>query len=63
MGWTDEERADEVMTADQVAGLLRVTVDHVRRLSRDGLIPAHRLPGGRSYQYLRSEVLEWLRRL
>jgi len=59
----DEQRADEVMTADQVASLLRVTVDYVRRLSRDGLIPAHRLPGGLSYRYLRSGVLGWLRGL
>lgn len=51
------------MTAEQVADLLRVTVDHVRKLSRDGSVPAHRLPGGRGWRYLRGEVLDWLRGL
>lgn len=51
------------MTADQVADLLRVTVDHVRKLSREGSIPAHKLPGGRGWRYLRRELLDWLRGL
>lgn len=54
---------DEVLTAEQVADLLRLSIDHVRKLSRDGSIPAHKLPGGRGWRYLRSEVLDWLRRL
>lgn len=48
------------MTAEQVADLLRVTV---RKLSRDGSIPAHKLPGGRGWRYLRGEVLDLLRGL
>lgn len=59
----DEKRDDEVMTADQVAALLALSVDHVRKLSRDGSVPAHKLPGGRGWRYLRGEVLDLLRGL
>lgn len=50
-----------VLDATQVGELLGMHVDTVRRLSRDGTIPAHRVPGGRQFRYFRDEVLEWLR--
>lgn len=50
-----------VMDAAMVAELLDLNVDTVRRLSREGVLPAHRLPGGRAFKYLKDEVLEWLR--
>lgn len=50
-----------VLDAGQVARLLGLNIDYVRRLSREGVIPAHRLPGGRSFRYLKDELIEWLR--
>lgn len=51
----------EVLTAEDVAELLKLSPDYVRRLSREGVLPCHRLPGGRSFRYFRTEVLDWLR--
>lgn len=50
-----------VLDAGQVARLLGLNIDYVRRLSREGVIPAHRLPGGRSFRYLKDEIIDWLR--
>ncbi|HWH33636.1 MAG TPA: helix-turn-helix domain-containing protein [Egibacteraceae bacterium] len=50
-----------VLDAGQVARLLGLNIDYVRRLSREGVIPAHRIPGGRSFRYLKDEIIEWLR--
>lgn len=54
---------DEVLTAEDVADLLRLNIDYVRKKSREGVIPCHRLPGGRTFRYFRGEVLDWLRSL
>lgn len=51
----------EVLDAGQVAELLGLNVDYVRRLSRQGVLPAKRLPGGRTFRYFKDEVLGWLR--
>ncbi|HEX2029219.1 MAG TPA: helix-turn-helix domain-containing protein [Nitriliruptorales bacterium] len=50
-----------VLDAAMVAELLGMNIDTVRRLSREGVLPAHRVPGGRTFKYLRDELLEWLR--
>lgn len=50
-----------VLDAAMVADLLQMNIDTVRRLSREGVLPAHRLPGGRSFKYLKDEVIDWLR--
>ncbi len=50
-----------VLDAAQVARLLKLNIDYVRKLSREGVLPAHRLPGGRTFRYFKEEVLEWLR--
>jgi excisionase family DNA binding protein len=50
-----------VLDATMVAELLGLNIDTVRRLSREGVIPSHRLPGGRTFRYLKDEVIEWLR--
>jgi len=59
----DERKAGAgpVLTAAEVAELLRLNVDYVRLLSRQGVLPAHRVPGGRAFRYFRDEVLAWLR--
>lgn len=51
----------QVLDAAQVAQLLQLNIDYVRKLSRDGVLPAHKLPGGRTFRYFRQEVLDWLR--
>lgn len=50
-----------VLDAALVAELLDMNIDTVRRLSREGILPAHRVPGGRTFKYLKDEVLDWLR--
>ena len=50
-----------VLDAAMVADLLGMNIDTVRKLSRDGVLPAHRVPGGRTFKYLKDEVLDWLR--
>jgi excisionase family DNA binding protein len=50
-----------VLDAAMVADLLGMNIDTVRRLSRQGVLPAHRVPGGRTFKYLTDEVLAWLR--
>ncbi len=47
-----------VLTASQVADLLAINVQEVRRLSRSGDIPSRRI--GKSYRYFRDEVVAWL---
>ena len=49
-----------VLDAAMVAELLGMNIDTVRRLSREEVIPAHRVPGGRTFKYLTQEVLDWL---
>jgi len=51
----------DVMDTAMVAAMLQMNIDTVRRLSRQEVIPAHRLPGGRSFRYLKDEVIAWLR--
>ncbi|CAN5510411.1 hypothetical protein BH23ACT7_BH23ACT7_12720 [soil metagenome] len=51
----------QVLDAAQVARMLRLNLDYVRKLSREGVLPAHRLPGGRTFRYFKDEVLDWLR--
>ena len=58
------ETADDfplVMDAAQVARLLQLNIDYVRKLSREGVMPAHKLPGGRTFRYFKDEILSWLR--
>jgi excisionase family DNA binding protein len=50
-----------VLDAAQVARLLNLNIDYVRKLSREGVLPAKRLPGGRTFRYFKDEVLDWLR--
>ena len=61
----DDDRAlrdlPPVLDAAQVARLLQLNIDYVRKLSRSGVLPAHKLPGGRTFRYLKDEVLDWLR--
>lgn len=50
-----------VLDAREVAELVGVSVEHVRRLAREGRIPAHSAPGNRTSLFLRDEVERWWR--
>ena len=50
-----------ILDAAQVADLLGMNVQMVRRYAREGRIPAYKLPGGRTFKFFRDEVFEFLR--
>jgi excisionase family DNA binding protein len=49
-----------VMDTKQLAELLNTNEQIIRAYARDGVIPAHRKPGGRKFTFLRHEVFQWL---
>ncbi len=49
-----------VMDTKQLADLLSTNEQIVRLWVREGIIPAHRRPGGRKLSFLRHEVFDWL---
>lgn len=51
----------QVLDTAMVADMLGMNVQVVRRMAREGTIPAYRLPGGRSFRFFRDEVLDWLK--
>jgi PTS system nitrogen regulatory IIA component len=56
--------ADEyppILDAAQVAELLGMNVQMVRRYAREGRLPAYKLPGGRTFKFFRDEIYEFVR--
>lgn len=53
----------DILDAAMVAEILGMNLDYVRKLSRDGRIPAHKLPQGRMFRYFKDEIVSWLRAL
>lgn len=49
-----------VMDTAQLAELLNTNEQIVRAYARDGVLPAHRKPGGRKFTFLRHEIFQWL---
>ena len=49
-----------VMDTRQLSELLNTNEQIVRAYARDGVIPAHRLKGGRKFTFLRHEIFQWL---
>lgn len=49
-----------IMDTKQLAELLNTNEQIVRAYARDGIVPAHRKPGGRKFTFLRHEVFQWL---
>ncbi len=47
-----------VLTTSEVAVLLTMSVQEVRRLTREGQLPARRI--GKAYRYFRDEIVAWL---
>lgn len=50
-----------ILDAAQVAELLGMNVQMVRRYAREGRIPAYKLPGGRAFKFFRDEIFEFVR--
>lgn len=55
------EEYPPIIDAAQVAEMLGMNVQMVRKYAREGRIPAYRLPGGRSFKFFRDEIYEFLR--
>lgn len=43
------------------AEFLRMNVDVVRRMAREGSLPAYRLPDGRAFRFFRDELMDYVR--
>jgi len=56
--YSGEPHLDEVLTAEEAASLLKVSVKTVLRLARSGDIPAAKV--GRSWRFRRSQLLKFL---
>jgi excisionase family DNA binding protein len=50
-----------ILDAAQVAELLSMNVQMVRKYAREGRIPAYKLPGGRTFKFFREEIFEFLK--
>ncbi|HVR31737.1 MAG TPA: helix-turn-helix domain-containing protein [Acidimicrobiia bacterium] len=50
-----------ILDAAQVADLLGMNVQMVRKYAREGRLPAYKLPGGRTFKFFRDEIFETLR--
>ena len=50
-----------ILTTAMAAELLHVHVEYLRRMVREGRIPAHRFPGGREIRFHRDELIAWVR--
>ena len=56
-----DEDLPPILDAAQVAELLGMNVQMVRKYAREGRLPAYKLPGGRTFKFFRDEVFEALR--
>jgi len=52
---------DTTMTLGEVAAVAALPIEVVKRMARDGVLPAVYRPRGRIPKFPRSEVLAWLR--
>lgn len=46
----------KLLHADEVAELLGMSVQMVRKAAREGTLPAYRLPGGRKFYFFEEEL-------
>lgn len=61
MATPNHDAGSPILTTAQAAEFLQVHVEYLRRMVREGRVPAHRFPGGREIRFLRDELIEWLR--
>jgi excisionase family DNA binding protein len=55
------EEYPPILDAAQVAELLSMNVQMVRRYAREGRLPAYKLPGGRTFKFFRDEIYDFVR--
>jgi excisionase family DNA binding protein len=55
------EEYPPILDAAQVAELLGMNVQMVRRYAREKRLPAYKLPGGRTFKFFRDEIYEFLK--
>ena len=55
------EQFPEILTTAMAAEMLHVHVEYLRKMVREGRVPAHRFPGGREIRFLRDELIDWVR--
>jgi len=48
-----------LMDTTMVAEFLQMSSVHVRRLAREGVIPAYRIAGVRAFRFKRDEIIAW----
>ncbi len=60
---TEDRKGDfpPILDAAQVAELLGMNVQMVRRYAREGRLPAYKLPGGRTFKFVRDEIFEFVK--
>jgi excisionase family DNA binding protein len=51
---------EEIMTTREAAAFLRISVLTLRKALQNRNLPVHKV--GRKYFYIRSEILEWLKK-
>ncbi len=56
-----KEDLPPILDAAQVADLLGMNVQMVRRYAREGRLPAYKLPGGRVFKFFRDDLFEFIR--
>jgi excisionase family DNA binding protein len=59
--FADPSDYGRLLSLRDVAAILGVHLNTAQRYARHGVIPAHRLPGGRRYYVLKDELLEYIR--
>ncbi len=55
------EEMPPILDTALAAELLSMNVDVVRRMAREGELPAYRLPGARSFRFFRDELMDYVR--
>lgn len=55
------EEMPPLLDTAMAAELLNMNVDVVRRMAREGELPAYRLPGARSFRFFRDELLDYVK--
>lgn len=48
-----------IMDTSMVGEYLQMSPVHVRRLAREGVIPAYRIEGVRAFKFKRDEIIAW----
>ena len=51
----------DILNVAQVAALLDHDIQIIRRMAREGRLPAHRPGGQRAYVFCLDEVVEWVK--